>query len=215
MFLAKREARALWDGLRGKVSKGEKLPDRKVRFAPLAEEWFESKTKIRRSTRDLSRMALDVHILPRFGGWRVAALDAEAVAKFVRHLEAKGLSQSTIENYLLPLKGTSRPGRTPGRSSPSTPTGCSPPTSAGVRTDGGRDACPRMERTKEIKALLGVVRAEVARLSRRPAMTTRPCWKEPSASGFAWASCWGSIGATWISRGASFMSAASGLSTAS
>ena len=102
----KREARALWDEMRGKVSKGEKLPDRKVRFAPLAEEWFESKTKIRRSTRDLYRMALDVHILPRFGAWKVAALDAEAVAKFVRDLEGKGLSQSTVENYLLPLKGT-------------------------------------------------------------------------------------------------------------
>jgi integrase len=104
--LPKREARAMWDELRGKVSKGEKLPDRKVGFAPLAEEWFESKTKIRRSTRDLYRMALDVHILPRFGGWKVAALDAEAVAKFIRALEKKGLSQSTVENYLLPLKGT-------------------------------------------------------------------------------------------------------------
>ena len=36
---------------------------------------------------------------------KVAALDAEAVAKFVRDLEGKGLSQSTVENYLLPLKG--------------------------------------------------------------------------------------------------------------
>ena len=65
--LPKREARARWEVLRGKVSNGERAPDRKVRFAPLAEEWFTSKTKIRRSTRDLYRMALDVHILPRFG----------------------------------------------------------------------------------------------------------------------------------------------------
>jgi integrase len=51
-------------------------------------------------------MALDRYLLPRFGAWKVAALDADAIAKLIRDLEGQGLSQSTVENYLLPLKGT-------------------------------------------------------------------------------------------------------------
>jgi integrase len=37
---------------------------------------------------------------------KLGQIDAEAVAKFVRALEACGLSSSTISNYLLPLSGT-------------------------------------------------------------------------------------------------------------
>jgi integrase len=103
---AEREARAEWDEIRGKASKGETLPDRKARFAEVAEAWFASKTKLRRSTHDLYRSALDNYLLPRFGVWKLAAIDTDSIAKLIRDMEAKGLSQSTIENYLCPLKGT-------------------------------------------------------------------------------------------------------------
>jgi integrase len=100
-----RAARAEWDEIRGKVSRGEKLPDRKARFAEIAEAWFASKTKLRRSTRDLYRLSLDTVLIPRFGVWKLAAIDTDSIAKLIRDLEAKGLAVSTIENYLIPLKG--------------------------------------------------------------------------------------------------------------
>ena len=104
-----RDARAEWDDLRGRVSKGEKLPDRKARFAEIAEAWFAAKTNgkkpLRRSTRELYRAALDLYLLPRFGVWKLAAIDADSIANLIRELQAKGLAFSTIENYLIPLKG--------------------------------------------------------------------------------------------------------------
>jgi integrase len=63
------------------------------------------------------RSALDNVLLPRFGKWRVSAIDATAIAELIRDLETKGLhaidpkrrkrplSASTIANYILPLQG--------------------------------------------------------------------------------------------------------------
>jgi integrase len=102
-----REARAEWDELRGKAGRGEKIAPRNVRFGVLAEEWFESKKdRLRPWTLNLYRMALDRYVLPRFGHRKLADIDVQDVAKFIRHLEEQGLSSSSIESYLLPLKGT-------------------------------------------------------------------------------------------------------------
>ena len=56
-------------------------------------------------------------LLPRFGGWRIAAIDADAISKLILDLETGGLhaidktrkprplGRSSIENYLKPLRG--------------------------------------------------------------------------------------------------------------
>jgi integrase len=104
---ARHERQALeeWNEIRGK-GKGAKLPDRNVRFELVAEEWYASKRKLRRSTRELYRLSLDTVLLPAFGAWKLAAIDTESIAKLIRKLEEKPLSASTITNYLKPLNGT-------------------------------------------------------------------------------------------------------------
>jgi integrase len=52
------------------------------------------------------RDALDNVLIPRFGKWKIAAIDADAIASLIRDLEKKGYSASTITNYLKPLAGT-------------------------------------------------------------------------------------------------------------
>jgi integrase len=103
-----REALALQADLRGKVARGERVTPAKVTFADVAEEWFESKRKLRPWTRKGYRDSLDRILLSRFGSMRISAIGADDVAKLIRDLEAQGLAGKTIENYLLPLSGTMR-----------------------------------------------------------------------------------------------------------
>jgi integrase len=104
--------------LRGRQARGERIiVPTKVTFAEVAEQWYESKHRLRAWTRRGYRDALDNVLIPRFGSWKVAAIDAEAIASLIRELEREGLhaidperparplSASTIENYLKPLSG--------------------------------------------------------------------------------------------------------------
>lgn len=116
---SEREALAKQAELRGKEARGERvvLNDRTT-FRDLAETWFESKSaRLRTRTRNYYRSALDLVLLPRFGSWRIAAIDADAIVKLTRDLERVGLhaidparpvrplGRSSIENYLKPLQG--------------------------------------------------------------------------------------------------------------
>jgi integrase len=77
-----------------------------VRFGDLSEEWFASKHKLKPWTLTCYRDALDRIVLPRFGRLKLSAITTQEVAKFIRELEARGLSSSTTNNYMLPLTGT-------------------------------------------------------------------------------------------------------------
>jgi integrase len=102
----KKEARAAWEELRGKVGRGEKLAPRNVKAGPVFEKWFESKEeRLTTSTRKLYRLGLDRYVLPRFSHRKLADITADDIASFIRSLEKAGLSTSTIENYLRPLQG--------------------------------------------------------------------------------------------------------------
>src|SRR3954452_14406393 len=69
------------------VARGERVAPTRVTVAELGEAWFEAKSaRLRKRTADYYRSALDLVILPRFGGWQVKALDVEAVAKLIRDL---------------------------------------------------------------------------------------------------------------------------------
>jgi integrase len=101
-----REALALQADLRGKIARGEKITPPKALFREVAEQWFESKRKLRPWTRKYYRDALDRILLPRFGHRTIASISPDDVAKLIRDLEAKELAAKTIENYLLPFRGT-------------------------------------------------------------------------------------------------------------
>jgi integrase len=101
-----------------KPQEQRQAPSREL-FADVAEAWFEAKApKLRQRTRDYYRRSLDTAVLPRFGRMRVASIDADAVAKFVRDLEREGphcvdpsrpvrpLGFSSVSNYMKPLQAS-------------------------------------------------------------------------------------------------------------
>lgn len=113
------EALAKQAELRGQKARGERIVvNDKTTFGQLAEEWYASKARVLRPrTAGYYRRALDLVLIPRFGKWRVAALDADAIATFSRTLADEGLhavdpkrsvrplGRSSIDNYLKPLQG--------------------------------------------------------------------------------------------------------------
>jgi hypothetical protein len=87
-------------------------------FAKLAEEWYAAKApRLRKRTEHQYRTGLDLVLLPRFGSWRIAAIDAQAISDLTRDLERKGLhaidskrqvrplGRSSVDNYLKPGTG--------------------------------------------------------------------------------------------------------------
>jgi integrase len=113
-----REARAEWDELRGKAGNGETIPSRNVKLAPVAEQWWERKSrKLRSSTATEYRSALDLVHLPLLGHRRLSQIDADAIAKLQLGLADRGLnyvdrkrparplSRAQVDNYMKPLRG--------------------------------------------------------------------------------------------------------------
>ena len=96
----------------------ERVGKSRVLFAEFAESWYEGRVKVRPRTRAYNRAALDLVLLPRFGRCRLGAIDADAIVKLTRDLEReglhaldpdrreRGLSASSVSNYLKPLRLT-------------------------------------------------------------------------------------------------------------
>lgn len=104
---AEREAVAEYGELRGKIAKGEKIAPASARFRDVAEQWYEGKTnRLRLWTLKGYRASLDKEVLPTFGHLKLRDIDVEHVARWIRKLEARGLSSSTINSHVLPLSGT-------------------------------------------------------------------------------------------------------------
>jgi integrase len=90
-----------------KATRGEAVAVKtRATFGEIAEQWLASKHRIRGWTRKAYRDALDRILIPRFGEKKITAITADDVAALIRELERKGLSASTISNYLKPLAGT-------------------------------------------------------------------------------------------------------------
>jgi integrase len=113
-----REAKLLRADLVARVGRGEKVARSKLTIAEVAESWYESKSsRLRPSTARYYRDALDLVVVPRFGRWKIAAVDADSIVGLVRDLEREGLhvvdptrpkrplGNSSIKNYLKPLQG--------------------------------------------------------------------------------------------------------------
>ena len=101
-----REALAKQADLRGKDARGEATIPTKVTFRDVAEEWYESKHRLRPYTRRGYRSSLDRILLPRFSSMKIASIRPEHIARLIRDLEKRGLSPATITDYLKPLSGT-------------------------------------------------------------------------------------------------------------
>jgi integrase len=98
------EAKVLRADLVSKAARGEVIPTTKATFAELAEVWYEAKApRVRQRTKRYYRDALDLVLLPRFGKLRLAAIDADAVAKLTRDLEREGLHATNPDRPIRPL----------------------------------------------------------------------------------------------------------------
>lgn len=102
-----KEALAKQAELRGKAARGERvLTPAKVTFAEVAEQWLETKHRLRPTTRRNYRKSLDNVLLKRFGKRKIASITVDEIARLIRDLEKTGAKPSTINNHLLPLAGT-------------------------------------------------------------------------------------------------------------
>ena len=66
------------------------------------EKWIKTKS-IKRSTEESYGYQYENHIRPYFGDWKLSQITEEAVIIFRKSLENKGLTFSTINNYMKPL----------------------------------------------------------------------------------------------------------------
>jgi hypothetical protein len=93
--------------LRGTTARGNPVIVRaRVTFGETAEEWFETKHRLRWTTRQNYRRSLDRILLERFGKRKIASITVDDIAELIRDLEKAGAKPSTINNHLLPLAGT-------------------------------------------------------------------------------------------------------------
>jgi integrase len=101
-----REALSKQAELRGRIARGERLAPANARFGPVAEEWYASKRKLRTSTLERYRTALDLWLLPRLEHLKLAQITPDVVAALIRNMEEADKSGATIINNLKPLGGT-------------------------------------------------------------------------------------------------------------
>jgi integrase len=101
------EAIAKQAELRAQTTRGETpvVPNR-ASFAEIAEQWYESKHRLRPYTRRNYRATLDRILIPRFGPMKIATITPEHIALLIRQLEQSGLAPATIADYCKPLSGT-------------------------------------------------------------------------------------------------------------
>jgi integrase len=104
-----RDAKAELGELLGKASKGQRAVTRSPRFREVAEEWYAStEGKLRRHTRREHRRVLDVELLPKLGHLKLSEIDYPLLLKQIERWAKRGLSRSSVENYLKPVRGVFR-----------------------------------------------------------------------------------------------------------
>jgi integrase len=102
-----RNAQAEYRALRSDVEKGAvKLAPASLKLQDVCVQWLEVKNgRLALGTRRDYEAALTNEIYPALGTRKIRDLDVDDIAKWIRKLEARGLSTSTIENYSKPLRG--------------------------------------------------------------------------------------------------------------
>ena len=86
-----------------RVRRGERVAPIRTTIAEYAEQWLESQTQIRHSTRARYEWAVRKHIVPQFGRVRVAEVTEDHVACLVMDMTRRGYKPATIKAVLGPL----------------------------------------------------------------------------------------------------------------
>ncbi len=107
---SKSGARAYETQLRTRLARGEPAtatpPERQPTFRKFAAEWFETyvKTNNKASEQTSKESSLRVHLLPFFGGWKLADITAIAIERYKADKLRAGLAPKTINNHLTCLR---------------------------------------------------------------------------------------------------------------
>lgn len=102
-FRTKREADSFLATVETSKLRGEWIdPARsRVRFAEIADAWYDSKIRVKASTRSGYRNSLDKHVLPEWGAMRVVDIDHAQVQSWVARLSTTLSASSTRQVYLV------------------------------------------------------------------------------------------------------------------
>ena len=92
-----REARAERGEIVGKLGRGERVAPTKATFAAVAETWLEAQTQLRPRTRQVYETQLRVHVLPRLGRRKIAAVTEDDIARLIAELQRQGLAPGRSE----------------------------------------------------------------------------------------------------------------------
>ena len=79
--------------------RGERLVPIKATFAEFAREWLAAQHHLRAPTRERYRWAIDAHLIPRFGRFRVTDIREDDVARLIAEMSA-ALRPSTVRAAL-------------------------------------------------------------------------------------------------------------------
>src|SRR5205085_7044013 len=76
--------------MRTRRAAGERIAPSRDTFETGAQAWLASKGKLREASRRRYQWAIAKHLVPRFGGWKIASLTTDDVALLVADLERAG-----------------------------------------------------------------------------------------------------------------------------
>src|SRR4051794_17505696 len=79
--------------------RGERLVPIRATFAEFAREWLAAQHHLRAPTRERYRWAIDAHLIPRFGRFRVTDIREDDVARLIAEMSAQ-LRPSTVRAAL-------------------------------------------------------------------------------------------------------------------
>ncbi|CAI8810112.1 MULTISPECIES: tyrosine-type recombinase/integrase [Bacillus] len=106
-FKTKKEAQLHAAKAETELSNGTFIEDKNVMISTFLNDWLITykKGKVRNHTYNLHKTAINKHIVPFFGSYKVFDITPSLCQKFVNHLLEEGYSENSVKNYTAPLKG--------------------------------------------------------------------------------------------------------------
>jgi integrase len=98
-----REAEAVLDDLKSRMRRGERVLPSNVTLHEYAATWLDAQSHLRPRTRDAYSWALDHHVLPALGAFKLSAITEEDAVALMGAMQDKGYAGSTIQAAVLPL----------------------------------------------------------------------------------------------------------------
>jgi integrase len=102
-FLTIKEAEDARGEVLRRIRRGERVQPIRSTFVDFANQWLESQTQLRASTRARYEWAIRVHLAPRFGKLKVGEITEDHVAFVVSDMQRDGLKPATVRAVLAPL----------------------------------------------------------------------------------------------------------------